>query len=185
MKQIYDRVCTWNSRRYDRVHDTQLTVSLLREELKEYHEAIEDVHQLDALCDLVYVALGAVWKLDLDNKVMHEDQVTSAEITVDLVEANVLEPVFFISSFIDAIEHEVDMPESLALNVIVNLALVQMQMLGLNLEQCYEALLIVCDSNDSKSVQKTDPTVKANVDKGALFVAPEPRLQSLLERANG
>jgi hypothetical protein len=43
------------------------------------------------------------------------------------------------------------------------------------------ALDIVCDSNDSKAVKKTPIGIKANIDKGETFVAPEARLQALLD----
>lgn len=181
---IYNRVCVWNERRYDRVYDMSLTVSLLREEYTEYFEAIQPVHQLDALCDTIYVALGALWKVDLNESVMQSDMQTAAEITHALMEANVIEPIYLVGSFIDSIEHDTNMPDSLALQVIVNLCMVQMQLMRLELKECYAALLVVCDSNDSKSIKKTDPTVKANVDKGEFFVAPEPRLNKILEKAN-
>jgi hypothetical protein len=53
--------------------------------------------------------------------------------------------------------------------------------MGLTQLQCEYAMNIVCDSNDTKPAKKTASDVKANVDKGNRFVAPEPRLQKLLD----
>jgi predicted HAD superfamily Cof-like phosphohydrolase len=88
----------------------------LEEELKELDEAVLTVDRLDALVDIVYVAIGAMWKL------------------------------------------------------------------GLPPEGIIKAIHIVCDSNDSKSIQRTAPDVKANGrDKGSTFIPPEPALRALLK----
>ena len=42
--------------------------------------------------------------------------------------------------------------------------------------------LILCDANDSKTAKMTHPGIKANINKGDRFVAPEARLQNLLNR---
>lgn len=184
LNKIYERVCTWNERRYPRIHDVTLTAALLNEEYAtEYLESTEEVHRLDALCDTVFVALGGIWKEDVDAEQMNMDLSLAHTMVNDLLRANVAPPHYYIAAFTHVLVNEVDMPKSLALQCIVNLALVQMQIeFEFTLEKCYEALLIVCDSNDSKSVPatKVDPSVKANTDKGAYFVAPEPRLTALL-----
>ena len=73
-----------------------------------------------------------------------------------------------------------------ALCDITYVAIGAMWKLGLSPDQIAEALHIVCDSNDSKSLpaHKVDPAVKANKSKGDSFVPPEPALKALLERAN-
>lgn len=184
---IYERVCLWNGRRYDCVHDLVLTCRLLREELNERYDSDEEVHQLDALCDTAYVALGGIWKADIGSEQMNYDLSLAHTMVMDLIRANVIKPHFYINAFIDAIEHDPDFPVSLGLQIIVNLSMVAMQEMGLSLEQCYEAMLVVCDSNDSKSIpkDKVDPSVKANQDKGQLFIAPEPRLQLILDKRHG
>jgi len=109
------RIIDWNSARYNQDYNHALTIALLSEELTELRGAGSDVDVLDALIDGVYIAIGAMWKL------------------------------------------------------------------GLNEEQIIAAIHVVCDSNDSKSVAKTIASVKANVDKGPNFTAPEPRLQEILD----
>lgn len=57
----------------------------------------------------------------------------------------------------------------------------QMALIGLNTEESLDALLIVCECNDSKSVNKTKPNIKANgKDKGKDFVSPEYALSVVL-----
>lgn len=187
LNEIYKRVSVWNGRRYDRVHDLSLTCRLLREEKDERFDSDEEVHQLDALCDTIYVALGGIWKADISDTQMNYDLSLAHTMSTDLLRANVIKPGFFVSAFIDAIEHDTEFPVSLGLQCIVNMCLLEMQYMGLNLDQCYRALLVVCDSNDTKSIpkDKVDPSVKANQDKGQLFIAPEPRLQKILDERHG
>ncbi len=64
--KVYERVINWNAQRYDQEHVKALTTSLLREEVQEFSDAFEDVHMLNALCDLIYVSYGAMWKLGLN-----------------------------------------------------------------------------------------------------------------------
>jgi|SaaInlStandDraft_3_1057020.scaffolds.fasta_scaffold45561_2 predicted HAD superfamily Cof-like phosphohydrolase len=110
------RICTWNAKRYEQEFNKELAMNLLREELLEFYHAKEEVDELDALLDLVYVAFGAMWKM------------------------------------------------------------------GLSSEQIIEALKVVCNSNESKSEEKVASHVKANIDKGAGFIRPEPVLQEILDR---
>ena len=81
----------------------------------EFEESTKDVDRLDALVDLIYVSIGAMWKL------------------------------------------------------------------GLNAEQIEKAITIVCDANDTKTAVKTASHIKASIDKGAGFIAPETRLQEVLD----
>ena len=68
-----------------------------------------------------------------------------------------------------------------ALIDIIYIAIGGMWKMGLNAEQIEAAIHVVCDSNDSKSAKKTPSHIKANIDKGAEFIPPEPRLQEILD----
>lgn len=185
---ILERVSAWNERRYPRELDLTLLCKLLREELNEWYTSEHDVHHLDAICDEIYVALGGVWKSGVEPEQMNTDLAFGHALSVDLMRANALGPMYLVSAVIDAIEHDANFPTEVGLFTIINLALIEAQTtLELSLEQAYEACLIVCDSNDSKSVpkEKVDPSVKANIDKGSYFIAPEPRLNALLEKRYG
>ena len=115
MESFIKRVCEWNAARYEQENNRALTYRLLEEELFELKLAQTDVDDLDALIDLIYIAIGGMWKM------------------------------------------------------------------GLNADEINAALHIVADSNDTKPAIKTASHIKANVDKGKYFIAPEPQLQQLLD----
>ena len=185
MNRVLQRVGAWNAARYEQVHSLPLTVSLLREEQREFLEAKTPVDKLDALCDLVYVAIGALWKLGVQTADMNTAQVQAIEVVRNQLDCNELWPAMYNSTYIDVLEFDNDYPMAMSLQLIITSSLTQMGGFGLDKEQCVEAMLIVCDANDSKTIKKTDANTKANVDKGPYFKAPEARLQALLEVARG
>jgi len=163
------RIIDWNRQRYDQVFNKQLAEDLLLEELMEYETAQTPVDRLDALCDLTYIAVGILWKM---NK-------------LDMVECiyTKVPPKAFLDWYVDRF-CSADEPKLMAgtIGCIINAC---EDLSGLSEALFNKAMLIVCDSNDSKSVKKTDPSVKANIDKGSSFIPPEPRLQLILqEHAN-
>lgn len=158
LNTVFNRVAQWNSLRYPRIYNHSLTLDLLREEHQEFLDATKPVDKLDALCDIVYVACGALWKLKQDRLCL-----------TSLAKPN---------NWINGIETDSDI---ILIKGLILSTVGQMFDMGLNDEQCKSALMIVCDSNDSKSVRMTAPGIKANINKGDSFIAPEPRLQELLE----
>ena len=161
LNNVFNRVAHWNGLRYPRIYNHSLTLDLLREEHQEFLDATEPVDKLDALCDIIYVACGALWKLKVDRLCL-----------LSLAKPN---------NWIDSIETDSDI---ILLKGLILSTAGRMIDMGLSVEQCNIALNIVCDSNDSKSVRMTAPGVKANIDKGTGFVAPEPRLKELLEQVS-
>lgn len=178
MHKVFERVCNWNAQRYDQEYSHTLTLSLLREEYKEWCEAKTKVERLDAVCDITYVAMGALWKLGTG---LSFEKIQHAYLHFEgLLDAEVAEPLFLMATFLDDAEY-VEQEDDIWLYHILAIAGSQALAMGLNLEQYEEAMLIVCDSNDSKSIKKTASNVKANDgDKGVYFVPPEPRLTALL-----
>ena len=63
----------------------------------------------------------------------------------------------------------------------IYVALGAMWKLGLSSTQIEAAILVVCDANDTKTASKTASHIKASIDKGAGFIAPETRLQEVLD----
>lgn len=182
MKKIYDRVAKWNSQRYDRQHNLPLTLSLLDEELSEYYEAKKQVDRLDAMCDVLYVALGAVWKLGVDDFLAEYSSKAATEVD-NIVQATPYMPVRWMHSVIANLWHCASTPVPQDLFKIVNLAFTQMLYMGLEYDEVFEALNIVCDANDSKIIVRADPDKKANDgNKGPYFKDPEPRLQAIIDR---
>lgn len=183
LTDVYLRVAAWNKQRYDQVYNQTLAVALLREEYNEWRLDTLPVKKLDGLCDIVYVALGVVWKADINPTLIGLAQEQSLKTTDALVNAFNLNPAYFINSIIDVLESEPDYPVEQAMMNIVALATAQAFSMGLSYQQFIDALMVVCDSNDSKSVKKVASDIKANAgDKGSLFIAPEPRLLAILEQ---
>lgn len=172
LNNVLTRVGEWNAARYQRVYHHPLQVRLLIEEWTEYLEAKEEVDQLDALCDMTYVALGGIWKM---NKVTTEERALSSILAAEAEQGRELDLAMqrFVATQAPALDHWF---------VIRCVFREARRVLRLNSDQLLRAMHVVCDANDSKSVKKTDPTKKANDgDKGANFISPEPRLQEILD----
>lgn len=175
---IKSRVEKWNSERYTREYNHELSVKLLKEELSEWFDAETAVDKVDALCDIVYVAFGVIWKVNVDELTLNlsveqaYNQLCSKE-----------KPIAIIEKTIAKYDNDNDYPVTTAMDVIILAALAELHNMGLTTDEVFEVLNIVCDSNDSKSVKKVESHVKANDgDKGSNFIAPEPRLLQVLTK---
>lgn len=65
----------WNKERglLDQAYDNEREVKLLQEEINELADGMNDIDRIDALADIVVVAIGAMFKLGFKpNDVMHE-----------------------------------------------------------------------------------------------------------------
>jgi len=71
-KAIVRRIVNWNHARYDQILNIALTNELLKEEVHEFNIATTPVDTLDALVDIVYVAIGAMWKMGLSPGSIHD-----------------------------------------------------------------------------------------------------------------
>ena len=62
------RITLWNKNRGNKKGhiDYMLEHKMLEEEVDEFFEAEKDVDRLDALCDVVFVAIGSMYKLGLN-----------------------------------------------------------------------------------------------------------------------
>lgn len=182
--QVFERVANWNSKRYDRKYDHNLNVNLLKEELQEYFDANTLVDQLDALCDMVYVSMGILWKIDVDNETLDFNAEESHAQVAKLLTTNTLEPIYLAAAVLAQYDNDDDYPTALAAQMMITLCMTQMSAMGLEPVESLEALFVVCDSNDSKSIKKTATHLKANDgDKGVYFVAPEPKLLQIIAKA--
>lgn len=181
---LYKRVSDWNAARYDRELNVALAHNLLREEFDELLEAIKPVDQLDALCDISYIALGIIWKCNLDDEQqLSQLSVNGFNLAIGMDNMNAhayVEPLLL--GLIEQIKKGEDHLIEFCFAIIALSAFQSGMRFGFNLDHFFTALDIVCDSNDTKPAKKTASDVKANIDKGATFVAPEPRLQKLLDK---
>lgn len=176
MLMVFKRVAGWNAARYDQEYSHQLTQDLLTEEANEYFDANTPVDELDALCDLMYLAMGGLWKLGVELDAAKAIRALQAVEAV-MQHGVILHPMTVAGAVIGEMEAD---PEG-AMYKVLGIALLMMLSMGMNQSQCEAAMHIVCDSNDTKPAKKTASDVKANIDKGSTFVAPEPRLQKLLD----
>lgn len=178
MHKVFERVCNWNAQRYEQEYNHELTLSLLREEYQEWCDTGKAVDCLDAICDITYVAMGALWKL---GEGLSFEKIQHAYLHFEgLLDAEVAQPLYLMAAFLDDATY-VPQDDDIWLYHVIAVAGSQALCMGLTMTQFEEAMLIVCDANDSKTIKKTASDVKANVDKGAYFVPPEAKLQALLD----
>jgi NTP pyrophosphatase (non-canonical NTP hydrolase) len=168
------RIINWNSARYEQEFNKQLQYDLLFSpttgEVQEWHDAVkagDEVEQLDALCDIYFVAIGGLWKLGFELEAIRL-LLTAA---IQLENGNTFER---------ALEYwrTDDYHQSFACIIVAAMHLaIGMGLSGL---QFLRAINAVCDSNDTKPIVKTASNVKANVDKGVEYVPPTEALKAIL-----
>lgn len=186
MNIIFDRVALWNNRRYKQEFDLALTMQLLREEHKEWLKAKSPVNKLDALCDVIFIAMGAIWKANINLGVLHGNENQVHMVLESQIKCNELWPAYYIGTYMDVMEYDKDYSLAMSLQLIIGSAMAEMTGFGLSHKECMEALTIVCDSNDSKSLQSIKKGEKYSKEgKGPYFKSPESKLQQLLEKARG
>lgn len=183
LQTVFERVANWNSKRYEQEYNHALAINLLREEYNEWRLDKEPVKKLDGLCDIVFVAAGVLWKAKVvERQNLYIENVF--DFIDNIINNTAIEPGYFIGMNIDKLEVDTTYPVEEAVCHIILLAFAQASHMGLSQDQFMDALLVVCDSNDSKSIKKVAADIKANAgDKGPYFVAPEPRLQTILAKA--
>jgi len=70
---VIQAVCEWNADRDNYKYNALNEYKMLAEELKEYSEARSSVDQADALADLIFVAIGSLFKLTEGNEAKVRD----------------------------------------------------------------------------------------------------------------
>jgi hypothetical protein len=186
MEQVFTRVANWNAARYEQEYNQELTLKLLREEYREWVEAEFLPEQVQELCDVIFVAYGAMWKLGFE---LSSDLAQLCFREVDqLVMCEAQYPGTLVNSTIDILEIDNGPFDNNTMKHLFKIALyAQAQLLayGLTFEQVIECMLVLCDSNDSKKIVKTASDVKANDnDKGAYYKSPVPGITAILKEAN-
>lgn len=185
-QELYGRVATWNAARYEREFNLKLLVSLLTEEFNETQQATKRVEKLDGHCDQIYVALGGLWKLNLTDELL-EQAFGEAGVVVNGASASRLLTKEHLMTGIQANINSLsdyNLPQSTMLKatILATICLLNVYAIERDFDvSAYDAMIIVCDANDSKVPQKVASDVKANIDKGSSFVPPEARLQALLD----
>lgn len=190
-----ERVYAWNQLRYEAKSDELLTTALLAEELEELCQAQDEVEALDAIGDVLFVAIGGLYKLGLPL------EATNAMFDQFMLEYRDMPPTaqecflachfktrhlldydlqFKLMSTFD----DVRMVSTIT-NTIFNIIIPILT----GFERYYRLVEImdaICSSNESKAVpqEKVDPSIKANAGptgKGPNYVPPTADLKKIAD----
>lgn len=188
---LISQVIYWNKQRYSQIYDHKLTLNLLDSELTELKEAKSKVGRVDACVDIMYVAIGALWKYGLSEKSI-QLRLTSV-VKKDSVGFNpgLIEAVFSFESllpigslgYILSKLHKGKIQGPLEELIISALCQLKFNY-GLTERQVKLCIKAVCDANNSKIAVKTQAHIKANIDKGPNFVPPEKSIAKILASSN-
>lgn len=183
-EELYKRVAAWNAARYDQIYNNELTVALLMEEFNETNEAESKVDTVDGHLDTMYVALGGIWKLGLTEEELQETSQYSGFSVEQAILAGLTDFSTAVAMNIAALQNpDISLTKLQIASVLFAIVFynhLSLEYAGFDKNDVRRAFLIVCDSNDSKTATKTDPSIKANINKGADFVDPGLQLAKLI-----
>lgn len=177
MSLIIQSVVTWNAQRYEQVYNAALTYNLLKEETDEGNTK-DAVTLADSYADVIFVAIGALWKTGLT-----PGQIASFldDTMLTYTEGSTLHETYPPLPILCAwFETVVDLAQTRRLLAyFVHAAYGSLATMG---GQTFadNVVLAVCKSNGTKVVKRTDPTVKANIDKGTDYVPPTADITALV-----
>jgi hypothetical protein len=186
---IVKKCVAWNAARYNQEFNYTLSNSLLQEEIRELLSAKTEVDVLDAIGDIVFVAIGVLWKLGfreekLENYFYSRDLRTASKEDINKVMNYILDDI------IKTLPS--DLPSDLGFNsascaylACMSVFVICMNKLDiLNLQHCFYTIVdAICNSNNTKvvSVTKTSAAIKANIVKGVKYIPPTEDLLNILK----
>jgi len=171
---IIESICNWNAARYEQEYNAELTEKLLLEELNELKFSVEKdtiIGTLDALGDIFYVTVGALWKQGYTPR--------GIETLLDHLEG----------SFYDgmppsvAVLWHVSANKEYTLGFIALAVISKLEFLLGSSEEAFNVIRAICISNDTKEIQRVDSSVKANIDKGEHYTPPTKMLEEIIRRS--
>lgn len=186
MPNIVTKCVAWNEARYDQVLNLELGLNLLVEETEELFDATDPVEVFDALGDITFVAIGVLWKAGVPVEAI-ENLLGIGENNktyIDKLGVNswYLAHLGVLQIALASADDEELAASLLALNAIYGIVIPRLMQSGL-LKEFYNIVDAICESNNTKVIKgKTDPSVKANIDKGSTFVPPTAALQAILNK---
>lgn len=180
-KSIFDRPAAWNKLRYKRVYNHELFGNLLFEEYTELKKAKLTVDKLDALADLFFISVGALWKLGINpysyinaTGVIIESYSVLESLNDDYTRRHLKD---IVNRILDTEEKEETTLKRLVV-YLIEIILAEFVHLKCTKGQATLAITIVCDSNDTKVVGKIHESYKGDL-KGENYVSPTPFLNLL------
>lgn len=177
-KDLIHRVSEWNEARYHTpVFNLRLFKEMIAEEYDEYIWSYSDpVERLDALGDLLFITLGAYWKLSaLPDKVLKTPY--GANIS------NVVEPSEYLHYTVKTIISYDDGGYGIPhlLDFLLNAIICEFDLLGFVEQDVNDTLEAICDSNDTKEIVFLDEAEKGEM-KHKGFVPPTETLKKIAAR---
>lgn len=174
--KFVQRASNWNAARYEQKFDLDLTINLVQEELREYLSATDLVEQVDALCDICFIASGALWKLKLDFDEKTFDSFYNFYLLADLtIEEAVINVLHVARTYPGLYQHACTLHQLIAISF---------DLLSYKLaskEAAIKALLIIADSNDTKSTNIIPINAKYSEEgKGLNYTPPTAALTQLI-----
>lgn len=177
------RVNAWNAARYNQIYNYELAEKLLVEEISELFAAQDIINQMDAIGDIMFVAIGIFWKLKLPVELIQDCLYFQDLRVMSPIEASrwkiQSESAFY--EYIDETIEESYPGVSFALHAIFHVCLPYLASKQLQ-HLVYDILAAICTSNETKSVKRVVSTVKANDgDKGDKYIPPTTDLKKLYD----
>ena len=171
-----ERAAKWNELRYEQKFDINLTSDLVKEELQEYADAKDLVEQVDALCDICFIAAGALWKLNAK----YDPETFSSFYNFYLL-ADIDYPSNITSIFYTAFNYPGQYTHACALHQILASSFDMLAYKMASQENAIEALFCIANSNDTKSAKIIPINAKYSEDgKGSECVPPTAALTKLI-----
>ena len=184
LKPVFAHAARWNNARYPRAYNALLSYELIIEELQEFYEAQSFVDHIDACCDLVFVALGMTWKLDLSEQEMNDSIAGALKLVAEFSQTNEAEPMVQLLNTMEKLHGPIE-DSLLALDIaqlVIVVSVQQMYSMGFDHKEAYKALIAVCESNNTKAIVKIEPGAKYSPEgKGACYAPPTERLQKIID----
>jgi hypothetical protein len=175
--EVLASIQEWNAARYDQVYNFELTSKLLKEEYDEYITAVNNndiVDQADALADIIFVSVGALWKQGQCN----------ISALIDSLLIKVTSNCFLgIPDLSYAIQAVTTSPASAMLHQVIVSAWFQLlKLVQMKWDVTVLIMNAICISNHTKAIAKIFNTEKYSISgKGALYQSPKSTLQTILK----
>lgn len=174
VKELIERICKWNSLRFEQEYNHELNVKLLLEECGELSEATsvsDKVEVCDALGDIFYVAVGAMWKAAIPNTNIYE--YVSSYTASDCVPID-WQLAVIVSLLADGNQFMSNWAK------VISYTLKLLTQVTESEDNALAVLTAIVISNDTKEVKKTASNVKANLVKGNNYKPPTETIKQIL-----
>lgn len=181
--QVIYSVINWNELRYKREFNLELTLSLLNEERNELVNAFSNIDKYDALGDILFVTLGAFWKLGIQQTNQYRMYVdTLVEKIIGEQDEHYTKDIEVFVPF-ETIINKVPNEHAALFGVIDKsiLDIVRIFEGSLSPDCIWQILGIICHSNNTKFVDKVNFDIKANTHKGKDYKSPTKDLSIFLQ----